>query len=357
MSSENEFRFLHSRDLAALSKLSHELNLCADLDELSIYAGASLHRLVPSDVVIWNEFTLEGEILSVRTFPKLGAMFLQSQCAAFARYAGQHPVFSKFQANPTGCLIGSVSDYCSLNAFKEMAVYREHNRNVSGEDHLVMTSVVNNEAGFAFSFYRSKKFRRSEKAFGQIALRALLNAYRRQIEIREIEQKLELIFEDRSSLESAWLETSLELQPYASSPECDSFLRKHFGEGVKALVLPSRLKRAIQPICREIGAAKEKTIISLPVNGGDILCELEQLAEDSVLRIKLFAKSGLTDISKLTPVEQEVLFWVLKGKTNPEIAILRSCSPKTIERNVTSIFEKLGFSSRSQLMTNLNSEY
>ncbi len=50
---------------------------------------------------------------------------------------------------------------------------------------------------------------------------------------------------------------------------------------------------------------------------------------------------------KLTPREAEILMWVARGKTNKEIGIILNSSPRTINKHLEHIFEKLGVSTRS----------
>jgi DNA-binding CsgD family transcriptional regulator len=49
----------------------------------------------------------------------------------------------------------------------------------------------------------------------------------------------------------------------------------------------------------------------------------------------------------LTPRETEVARWVSQGKTNPEIAIILQASPRTIEKHMEKILDKLGVENRT----------
>jgi len=48
-----------------------------------------------------------------------------------------------------------------------------------------------------------------------------------------------------------------------------------------------------------------------------------------------------------TPREVEVLSWVTRGKTDPEIALILGASPRTIEKHVQRILAKLGVENRT----------
>ena len=49
----------------------------------------------------------------------------------------------------------------------------------------------------------------------------------------------------------------------------------------------------------------------------------------------------------LSEREIEVMVWVARGKTNPEIGILLGISARTVQHHVAHIYEKIGVSSRA----------
>ena len=49
----------------------------------------------------------------------------------------------------------------------------------------------------------------------------------------------------------------------------------------------------------------------------------------------------------LTPRESEVLSWLAKGKTNKDIADILGLSPRTVNKHLEHIFDKLGVETRS----------
>lgn len=57
--------------------------------------------------------------------------------------------------------------------------------------------------------------------------------------------------------------------------------------------------------------------------------------------------------SRLTPAEQSVVRLVLTGVTNRAIAQARGSSEATVKHQLVSIYRKLGFESRSHLISSL----
>jgi DNA-binding response OmpR family regulator/DNA-binding CsgD family transcriptional regulator len=52
----------------------------------------------------------------------------------------------------------------------------------------------------------------------------------------------------------------------------------------------------------------------------------------------------------LTPRQAEVAYWVAQGKTNPETAVILATSPRTIDKHMERILERLGLENRASLI-------
>ena len=59
--------------------------------------------------------------------------------------------------------------------------------------------------------------------------------------------------------------------------------------------------------------------------------------------------AGTTRLSSaaLTPRETEVLSWIAKGKTNRDVADILGMSPRTVNKHLEHVFEKLGVETRA----------
>jgi DNA-binding CsgD family transcriptional regulator len=56
----------------------------------------------------------------------------------------------------------------------------------------------------------------------------------------------------------------------------------------------------------------------------------------------------------LTKREVEVFHWVVRGKTNPEIAVILAVSPRTVQKHLEHVFKKLGVETRGAATLALN---
>jgi DNA-binding response OmpR family regulator len=75
------------------------------------------------------------------------------------------------------------------------------------------------------------------------------------------------------------------------------------------------------------------------------LQEAAKSAPDTMDDATLSAR--LTAAFALTPREAEVLFWVIKGKTNKDIGDILGTSPRTVNKHLEHVFEKLGAETRT----------
>jgi DNA-binding response OmpR family regulator/DNA-binding CsgD family transcriptional regulator len=64
--------------------------------------------------------------------------------------------------------------------------------------------------------------------------------------------------------------------------------------------------------------------------------------------IEEHAPPGPIELTKLgiTPRQADVLYWIAQGKTNSEIAIILGTSPRTVEKHVEQLLERLGVENR-----------
>lgn len=91
--------------------------------------------------------------------------------------------------------------------------------------------------------------------------------------------------------------------------------------------------------------SKSSTVSTMFEQIPSILCGARYIAPEFVSLIQDKGQAVL-----LTNRERQVLNWILAGKTNKEVALILSISPKTIDKHRTSLMAKLEVHSFSQLM-------
>ena len=115
-----------------------------------------------------------------------------------------------------------------------------------------------------------------------------------------------------------------------------SWLRRHVAEAA-ALIEPPRLSIELGPkrltfrLHQQIGDSE---------GGGDWLIIMREQSDESVI-------DAIALCFKLTPREAEVLYWVVKGKTNKDIGDILGSSPMTVKKHLERVFVKLGVETRT----------
>ena len=61
----------------------------------------------------------------------------------------------------------------------------------------------------------------------------------------------------------------------------------------------------------------------------------------------LRAVESLIAAFRLTQREAEVLYWVVRGKTSKDIGDILGSSPRTVDKHLEHVFEKLGVETRT----------
>ncbi|MNS57370.1 CsgBAC operon transcriptional regulatory protein [compost metagenome] len=84
------------------------------------------------------------------------------------------------------------------------------------------------------------------------------------------------------------------------------------------------------------------------------------MAKNYLIQIKTSTPAlDVTDILKycpqLTQREAEVMHWLLLGKTNKDIAEILELSPRTVNKHLEHVFEKLCVENRTAAVAHINS--
>ncbi len=77
-----------------------------------------------------------------------------------------------------------------------------------------------------------------------------------------------------------------------------------------------------------------------PEDGGDWLIVMREVSDTAVIE-------AMSLSFKLTAKEAEVLYWVVKGKTNKDIGDILGSSPMTVKKHLERIFVKMGVETRT----------
>ena len=121
--------------------------------------------------------------------------------------------------------------------------------------------------------------------------------------------------------------------------------------------VPRRLHEWLADISGAQADAPEMPPLSVAQDGKRLMFSLQARTADGEWLILVREESdaaimeAITAAFRLTPREAEVLFWVIKGKTNKDIGDILGTSPRTVNKHLEHVFEKLGVETRTAAAT------
>lgn len=115
-------------------------------------------------------------------------------------------------------------------------------------------------------------------------------------------------------------------------PAILQWLRRHLAEA----------ERQIEPprLCAELGARRLSIRLHQQTGDDDWLIVMREVSDAAIIESMSLA-------FKLTAREAEVLYWVVKGKINRDIADILGASPATVKKHLERVFAKLGVETRT----------
>jgi DNA-binding NarL/FixJ family response regulator len=130
-----------------------------------------------------------------------------------------------------------------------------------------------------------------------------------------------------------------------STPQAQAILSRHFPDDtplaplvVALLGLAEGGDRGIH--CHPITGGRVELTMLVRSNPGEWLFRIAEIAVGAEERL-LAQRHGLTDR------EAEVLLWISRGKANREISEILGISPRTVNKHLEQVFEKMGIENRA----------
>jgi CheY-like chemotaxis protein/DNA-binding CsgD family transcriptional regulator len=130
--------------------------------------------------------------------------------------------------------------------------------------------------------------------------------------------------------------TLLETYYGTSAPETPEpileWLRRHLADAEKQIEPPR--------LCAELGARRLSIRLHQQTGDDDWLIVMREVSDAAVI-------ASMSLAFKLTAREAEVLYWVVKGKINRDIADILGASTATVKKHLERVFVKLGVETRT----------
>lgn len=342
--SSTEYEWLFDRIL--------ELHSFADADSLRAWLlDTVLPKLIPSDWLSYNEVDLENPANTLTILRPEGDPRFPPVVARFRELVHQNPLIIR-QLETPNFSVHKISDFITQEAFHRLELYQEVYRPLGVEYQIAATIRLdpNHITAFALANRQADYTERD---------RALLEMLRPHLVVAF--NNLALASESRTNLDAVALALH-EMSAATIMVDSQHRILYHTGPGLQWIdvtspgILPVNISRWLnQP-----AANRPCQIMSLVSYAGEIHIRAVPTSSPERRLLVLTRENAppsfpasMSDFG-LSPRQSEVAGWICQGKTNAEIAIILGLSPRTVQKHIEHIFEKMGVGSRMALAALLN---
>ena len=310
----------------------------------------ALPLLVPSDWLSYNEVDLLKPDNTISILRPESSSFFQRLFSRFKELTYQHPLIIH-QMQSANFPVHKISDFLTQEAYHRLELYQEVYRHMGVEYQIAVTIRLSPSHVVAFALSRKENdYDERDRTILELLRPHLVVAF----------NNLDLIQNHKAIQDGTELALN-ELSSATLIVNTQGDILYHTGPGLQWLgtTSPARLPEPIMAWLnhrfnngsgenlRWNSLAGEIQIRAVPTSTSD-----RWLLVLSMKNTRPAAATSLA-IPGLSKRQQEVAHWIREGKTNLEIAAIMGISPRTVQKHIEHIFEKMGVESRVAIATRL----
>ena len=347
---------LSSGDLSRILSAVELLNSDTSPDTLPDRTLGCVSALIPNELCIFDGFDTVGEYTGYHWYSPPGSIE-EAWVARLGEVIHEHPIHQDVLTQGKEITF-RISDFVSLPKFHRTALYNDVYRNVGGDSQMGTAMVVTPTTYVTQSMYREgMDFTEAEVEMLRMVAPHLKAAFRNA-------RAIDLLGREKKYLSAVATKGLLVLDGDGNvvfqTELAQDLIQKYFLE-VEKNGLPGDLNRYLREIA-DAAAGEEYYQPPEPLRFVDGDRELKiNVTIDAVRReltLVLEEKVGKSpsdyECLGLTPRESETLYWISRGKTNPEIAMICEISPRTVHKHVENILNKFGVETRTAAVVHAN---
>jgi DNA-binding CsgD family transcriptional regulator len=329
-------------DFDALLRAIESFAEFRDLPALRQHTVAVLPGLVPTNAIAWNEIDTERGRIEALMEP--AELYTEERAATFMAHIADHPLIARYNATGDG-RPQAISDHLTAAQFHATGIYQHFYRHIEAEDQIAFTLPEPRFViGIALNRPRRGFTRRERQVLN--ALRPhLVQAYRNAEDFSRLQRSvtaMQVLVEEAG--EGLILLDRRGMPEFASPRAAETFDR-WFGAG-QAGPLPEPVRGWLESAARPAAPPgplhvdrddARLMVRRVPVPDGEALLVSEARNDQTA---RLLRRLGLTGR------EAEVLLLLTSGRTIAGTASRLGVSPRTVEKHVQHVYDKLGLDGR-----------
>jgi DNA-binding CsgD family transcriptional regulator len=340
---------LSNADLTRVLQAVTVLNSGVDLASLGDRSLSCVALLIPNEMTAFDGFDREGFYNGSLWYSPPGTVPLE-RVEILGELVHEHPNFHRVIQTPSEGTFRT-SDAMPLAEFHRTTLYNEFYRIFGGETQIAAAFRLAPDSLVTCSIHRpTLDFDDREHEALKLITPHLRAAFRNAQFVSQLDS-------ERRYLNRAVAKGVVALEESGgvvfTSQLAEKWLRKYFGENwggplptvlveyvsaYRAVSGSAEYFRPGEPLIVSNGSEELKITATFDTREREVLIFLEERRQHTVTDFEL---------SGVTHREAEILYWIGRGKTDPEIACLLSISTRTVQKHVEHIFTKFGVETRT----------
>ena len=344
---------LAGNDVALLLTFLRDLYAIRDLRSFRSHVISRISVLVHSDVTSYNEVNWDKQQHSSVSHPS-GALDLRDRHRIFDEHIREHPLIRHY-ARTGDRQAFKISDFLGPSEFHRSGVYANFYRPLGIEHQMAFVFPAPKSQVIGVALNRSSPdFTERDRLLLNLLRPHLIQAYRNAEAATLMLQQIGPVPSTPEESGRAAILLDRRKQILLMSERTPELLAKYFSDGFPERdCLPEILDTWIRHEEGKLagtGTPAVRNSLAVCHDEGELVARLLSGSECSLLLLEEQAPIMEPSISSrfgLTPREAEVVRWVACGKTNADIANILATSPRTVQKHLERVFQKLGVETRT----------
>lgn len=321
--------------------------------EFTTHIVAAIPTVISTDVSSYNEVNSKRNFAAYYAWP-LDHPSIPNAHEIFGRYASQHPMIA-YVERTKDMITSKFSDFLSQREFRTTDLYNEFYRPLRLPYTMGTSIAVARNSVVAIALNRATRdFAGHDLAILNLLRPHLIQAFHNMAAVTRMQEQLSASQDSLESRRQGLVSVTQNGHIRFSTPTAEQFLARYDGDPKRNKgCLPPLIYRWLQheSICQNSEAIMHSPGHPLRINGphGVLTIRwLRQYQQTLLLleEIPFYHPRDTFQQSGLSPRESEILTWVVKGKTNPEIGLILGISRRTVHKHLERIYSKLGVENR-----------
>lgn len=346
---------LTDRSLHRIHTALQQLHTPVTLDTFPQQALAALAEVIPADVSAYNEVNPQTQHIRAVGVPE--ELRFASDTEIWTQHMHEHPTLGYTQRTGDGSA-HKISDFLTQRQFRRLALYNEIYRHLDGEYHMSMSWESSSSQIVAFAFNRgTKDFSEQDRSILNLLRPYLMQVYQQAEATAQLQREMEMLQHAFDTLDRGVVIVTLDGKVQSITQQAERWFQHYCETNAKGW--SNGLPAIVQQWLQDQSAAATSTRSApqakpLILERLDATLSIRCLIDRETERLLLLMQEQRRDLcpEKLAPLglskrECEIVYWIMHGKTNPEIAAILGLSTGTVRTRLEDIFPKLGVQTRT----------